>query len=900
MANSKPKETPAMAQYRQAKEEHPDSLLFFRMGDFYELFWDDAKRAAERLGITLTARGKGDNSIPMAGVPVRSLDTYLERLVRLGERVAICEQMQDPKEAKGVVERQVVRVVTPGTLTEDGLLGSSDANFLAAVTTDKDHAGLAWVELSTGSFQVVQCDRKRLEDELTRVDAAEILVSEDVRDEMQSECAGLQTAWTRRNPQDFSDRNAKDQCMAFFGMQSLDAFDLEDWPIALRAAGALIRYLDETQKTALPHIRRIERYEDSAYVRLDRATRQSLELVDTMRGEGTGTPLLKILDKTRTPMGKRLLRDWVLAPLQKLHAIHERQAAVRAFFDQNPLLEDSRSLLGSVLDLQRLTARISTGRANARDLVGLRQSLEVLPSLKKALTESGYEPLVDLSEGLDPQTELATRLRETLVDEPPTTIKEGGIIREGFREELDELRTLARDSRTWLSEYQAREAERIGVPNLKIGFNRVFGYYLEITHGNKGVELPDDYVRRQTMKNAERYVTAELKEFEDKVLSAEDRAQELEYDLFVELRDAVSSSIEGLLSTALWIGRIDCLQSLATVARDRNYCCPRVDDSSTLKIEDGRHPVLEATHAQGEFVPNDTDLDPPERTLALLTGPNMAGKSTYIRQNALIALLAQIGSFVPAREAHCGLVDRIFARVGASDDISRGASTFMVEMTETANILHNATERSLVILDEVGRGTSTFDGLALAWSIAEDLHDRIGCRALFATHYHQITALADSARGVFNCRVGVREWGDEIVFLHRIEAGATDRSYGLHVGRLAGIPDAVLTRARSVLDELETENAHVGEALDKGRHTTPQTKSRPPMTAPSEPAEQAPEERSTEPEPDVPARQLSLFEPARDRVARRLEGTRLDDTTPLQAFNLLQELIEDLRADQKG
>ncbi len=856
--------TPAMAQYRAAKKQHPDSLLFFRMGDFYELFFDDAKEASRALGITLTARSKGESAVPMAGVPVRAADNYLKRLVDSGYKVAVCEQMEDPRTAKGVVKREVVRVMTPGTLTEDSMLVSSRANHLLAVTTHRGRAGLAWIELSTGAFVATECAETRIADELARVEPREVLIPED-DEALWILVRQTGAAVSRRAPYDFGHDTAHQALTEFFRTQTLEGFGVTDLPMAVGAAGALIGYVQETQRAALPHIRRIEVFQRGHVMALDRATRASLELVDTMRGQDGGTPLLQILDRTCTPMGARVLRDWLLAPLIDVAAIQRRQDAVAELHDQPSLNERLHDELRGVLDLQRLTTRISCGRANGRDLVALCHSLQRVPVLIDALRECRSEELAAFHRGMDPLDDVAAEIEAAIADEPPVTIREGDLIRDGYDPALDELRSLTRDGKSWMADFQAREAERTGAANLKVGYNKVFGYYIEITHGNKGAEIPADYVRKQTTKNAERYITEELKDFETKVLTAEERSRDLEYDLFCALRERVATHTERLQATAAAIAALDVYTGLARVATERRYCRPHVDDSRVLHIEDGRHPVIEATHAEGSFVPNDTALDPPAQQLVLLTGPNMAGKSTYIRQNALIVLMAQIGSFVPATAARIGAVDRIFTRVGAADDISRGASTFMVEMTETANILHNATARSLVILDEVGRGTSTFDGLALAWAIAEDLLQRTGCRTLFATHYHQLTDLAGPGRGVVNQRVAVKEWGDEIVFLHRIENGGTDRSYGLHVGRLAGLPASVLTRARTILAQLEEDGDTVRAALQ------------------------------TESEAPAQARQLDLFQSPRERVLQEIAKLDLDSMTPLQAMQALAGWVEQLR-----
>jgi DNA mismatch repair protein MutS len=850
--------TPAMAQYMAQKQRHPDALLFFRMGDFYELFFDDAKVAAKALTLTLTSRSKGENAIPMAGVPVRAVDTYLRRLVQMGHKVAICEQLQDPKEAKGVVDRAVVRVVTPGTLTEDNLLDGRRNNHLAAVLVQRDRCGIAWVDLSTGAFRVHETGVDRLADELARIEPAELLLPEEPRGGARPWLPAEAVPTTFRAACDFGTETARRALQAFWKTKTLAGFGVQDLPLATGAAGALIGYLQETQLCSLPHLRGIEVWHDGQFMHLDRATRLSLELVQTMR-DTEGTSLLSILDRSATPMGARCLRNWLLAPLADVAAIGLRQAAVGELHDDDSLRSLVTTQLANVLDLERLSSRAAFGRANARDLVGLRQSLECLPPVAARLRECRAETLRRLAERLDPLPQLCTTLAQALVDEPPNTIKEGGLVRAGWSAELDELRTLARDSSEWLARYQQQLVERTGIASLKVGFNRVFGYFIEVTHTHREVTLPPEFQRKQTTKNAERYVTDDLRTFETKVLKAEENGKALEYELFQSLREQVAAVVDRLQATAAAIAELDACQSLATVARERGYCRPVVDDSTTLRIVDGRHPVIEATHAAGTFVANDTDLEPPGRRLVVLTGPNMAGKSTWIRQNALIAVMAQIGGFVPAREAHVGCVDRVFTRVGGADDISRGASTFMVEMTETANILNNATARSLVVLDEVGRGTSTYDGLALAWAIAEDLHDRVRCRALFATHYHQLMDLAGPGRGIVNCRVAVKEWGDEIVFLHRIETGGTDRSYGLHVAQLAGIPKSVLERARMVLDELDRDGGEVREAL-----VTARERARPGL------------------------KQKELFAPPPDPIVEELQQLDLDDLTPRQAAELLQ------------
>ena len=849
-----------MAQYMAAKKQCPDALVFFRMGDFYELFYEDAKQASKALNLTLTSRNKsGANPIPMAGVPVRAADNYLARLVKAGFKVAICEQMQDPKDVKGLLDRQVVRVITPGTLTEDNLLQDRCSNYLAALVTDKGRLGVAWVELSTGAFFVNELPATRLGEELARLEPAEVILPED--SELGHEIARHSSApVTTRSPYDFGAQTAEQTLLRFFRTATLSGFGVTGTPLALGAAGALITYLEQTQLAALPHIRKIELFPRDRVMRLDTATRNSLELVQTMRADGSGTPLLSVLDRTNTPMGARLLREWILSPLIELEAIVHRQGAVEELHAQLSIVSALHKSLSDILDLQRLTTRICCGRANARDLVALGKSLEQLPAIQEQIKDCRSDGLRSINHRLDTLEDVTERISATLVDEPPPTIKEGGLVRQGFSTELDELVGLSRDSKAWIAKYQAAEAERLGIPNLKIGFNRVFGYYIEITAANSGVPLPAGYVRKQTTKNSERYITEELKDLETRILKSDEHARNLEHEIFLALRDEVGAETERLQKTADLVAELDVYVGLATVARESNYCLPIVEDSRVFEIHDGRHPVIEATHAQGTFVPNDTNLDPPSRAMVLLTGPNMAGKSTYIRQSALIALMAQVGSFVPATSARIGVVDRIFTRVGAADDISQGASTFMVEMTETANILNNATDRSLVILDEVGRGTSTYDGLSLAWAIAENLVSDRSCRCLFATHYHQLTDLAGPGKGVFNQRVAVREWGDEIVFLHRIEDGGTDKSYGLHVGRLAGLPKTVLERARVILGKLEEESEHVKESLVE-----------------------------TEEGAQPKERQLTLFASPRDKILEELSRLRTEEMTPLEALQKLTD-----------
>jgi DNA mismatch repair protein MutS len=852
-----------MAQFQRAKREAPGALLFFRMGDFYELFGEDAVVASRELGLTLTSRSKGQDALPMAGVPVRTVDGYLMKLVAKGFQVAICEQVQDPRLAKGLVDRAVVRVVTAGTITEEEALDARTPNYLAAVHLDGPRAGLAWVELSTGRFQVLETPIERLTDELARIAPAELLLPSATAESHAKLTGEIRQLLGPRVHERDEWRFDLDTCERAlrrqFCVASLEGFGLEPDSAAIRPAGALVEYLEETQRNSCAHVRRLECVQPSEYVILDRATRACLELVVTQRdGRREGT-VLETLDATLTPMGGRLLREWLLAPLREVEPALERQRGVAELVDGPFLREDVRERLASVLDVERLAAKISTARALARDLVALANSLAVVPGLRAKLEHVYSKILGRLLERLDPLEDVTARIRSTLVDVPPLALREGGLVRAGVNPGLDELRQIAGDVKAAMARFQTDEVARTGMPNLKVGFNSVFGYYIEVPHGQTD-RVPANYVRKQTVKNAERYITPELKDFETKVLQAEERARDLEYDLFVNLREGVAKELGRILDTARALATLDVLAALAKKAIENRYCAPALDQGAVIKIVDGRHPVLEQRTQDGQFVPNDTLLDRESRRIVILTGPNMAGKSTFIRQTALIVLMAQIGSFVPAREAKIGMVDRVFTRLGSADDIGRGASTFMVEMVEVANILNNATSRSLVVLDEVGRGTSTFDGLALAWAIVEHLHDRVGCRTLFATHYHQLTELASRLSGVQNRNVAVREWNDEIVFLHKIVEGGTDRSYGIHVARLAGVPVELLERARAVLRDLEQASCGLKPQIDSSgaRQTGPA--------------------------------QLDLFPVERVDLAAELAKLDLDRMTPLQALGELQRL----------
>jgi DNA mismatch repair protein MutS len=819
--------TPAMRQFVEQKKRVGEAILLFRMGDFYETFYDDALLCSKVLGIALTARNKNsDNPIPLAGIPYHALETYLRKLVVAGHKVAISEQLEDPKEAKGVVKRDVVRIVTAGTLTDEALLSAKDDNILAAVCIRKNEVGLALVELAGGRFEVVDVSRDSLLDELVRARPAELLIDDErdyeterIAEQLHQICGNT---ITRRPPHEFSNHQAERSLLEHFDVSTLAGFGFERVSAALCAAGCVIQYLQETQKTALDHIAAIRRRVAGDFLQIDHSTWRSLEIERTLRsGQIEGT-LLWAVDRTLHPIGGRKLRHWLRTPLTDATGILHRQDAVRFLVDNDANRIEIRRLLKTMADVERIAGRVALARTYPRDLAALGQTLGGLPKIAEQLKESRIPFLTEIASALEGLGDLAELLRRAIREDPSNALREGGFIAGGFDAELDRLRSVGADGQTWLAEFQKRQIEQTGIAFLKVGFNRVFGYYIEVPNSGKD-KVPIDYVRKQTIKSAERYITEELKNYETDVLTARDRANELEYKLFEQLRDDVATRIQDLLRVADAMGRADVVAGFAELAIERRYVRPDFVDDAVLTITDGRHPVLDQALGD-DFVPNDTAMNEKDALVFVITGPNMAGKSTYIRQVALLQLLAQTGSFVPVSEMTCSVVDRIFARVGSSDEIMRGQSTFMVEMTEAANILHYATARSLVVLDELGRGTSTFDGLSLAWAITEHLATTTRCRSLVATHYHEMTELSELLRGVRNYNVAVRETGDRnrrepggqgsnelagstqdegIVFLHRIVEGGASKSYGIHVARLAGIPKSVIARSREVLDELQ-------------------------------------------------------------------------------------------------
>ncbi|MEY2481752.1 MAG: mismatch repair protein MutS [Verrucomicrobiota bacterium] len=809
--------TPMMQQYQRLRASVPaDTLLLFRLGDFYELFFEDAKEASGLLNLALTHR----NSVPMCGMPYHAAPGYIAKLIQAGRRVAICDQTSEPQPGK-IVTREITQIITAGTVSEMDLLKSNRPNYLGAVYFQDGLFGFAYAELSTGEFRVTQSnDTSTLMDDLARISPAELLVSE-----RQNAQFGEIEGALAYDDFAFLAEHARFTLCEHFGVKSLDGFGCTDMPAAIGAAGAIIHYLKQQLRRKVDHLTSLRCDPRDNYVLLDAATQVNLELVES-RG-ARNTSLLAALDRTITPMGGRKLRSWILQPLRNLAELERRQQMIENLLHESDLIAALRHCLKSIRDLERASGRLSQASGNARDLVALKTSLAQIPELKAEVRKlieraefgkggPGFQPASleqsqaqslshEIFASLQEMPALTQKLGGALLDDPPIALKEGGIFRDGFNADLDELRQASRDGKKWITELQEREIAESGIKSLKVRFNSVFGYFIEITKSNLA-NVPERYVRKQTTVGGERFITPELKEMESKILGADEKARNLEYQLFQTLREETLRELAPIQQTAAAIGTLDVICALAETARLFGYCRPALNQSVRLVIRDGRHPVLDQNLAEEKFVPNDTDLDGERMRLAIITGPNMAGKSTYIRQVALIVLLAQIGSFVPASSAEIGLVDRIFTRVGANDDLSRGQSTFMVEMNETANIVNNATERSLVILDEIGRGTSTFDGLSIAWSVAEFLHDKIKARTLFATHYHELTKLAEERKGVGNFNVAVREWNEQIIFLRKIIPGGADRSYGIHVARLAGVPKQILDRAKDILAHLEKPN----------------------------------------------------------------------------------------------
>ena len=802
--------TPMMEQYFQIKNEYKYCLLFFRLGDFYEMFFDDAIVASEALGLTLTGRDCGlETRAPMCGVPYHAAQGYIARLVAMGHNVAICEQVEDPKAVKGLVRRDVVRVITPGTMVDENVLDSARNNYVAAVLEDRRGFGLAFADVSTGEFNVTsfpKSDEARLVDELSRFRPAELIVNENFKSAAAVESA-LKLKSTHMDAWLFDTENARRALCTHFNVHNLHCFDIEKDDYAVCAAGALLQYLLNTQKNGLTHVSAVKAYRRERFMIIDASSRRNLELTETMRERSKKGTLLWVLDKTRTAMGARLLRKWVEQPLLDAAEITARQNAVEEYKD-NPLLRaELRVLLKSIADLERLAGKLVYGSANAQDLNHLKNSFQKLPEIRNALKTCTAVLNAYFGAELDTLNDLRDSIAETIVDEPPITVREGGMIRPGVNMELDHYREARERGGEWLLALEEREREATGIKNLRIKANKLFGHCFEVTNSYKHL-VPERYIRRQTLSNMERYTTEELKEIETEILSADEKIVELEYSIFTTLRDMLTRQIARIQAASNITSAVDALQSLAEVAEQNNYVKPVITEDGGIKIRDGRHPVIEQL-LDVPFVPNDTHMDLEKNRMAIVTGPNMAGKSTYMRQVALIVIMAQAGGFVPASKAVIGVADRIFTRVGASDDLATGQSTFMVEMSEVANILHNATRNSLLILDEIGRGTSTYDGLSIAWAVLEHIVDKqnIGAKTLFATHYHELTELENRVEGVVNYCVLVKEQGDNVIFLRKIARGGADRSYGLHVARLAGIPDTVVERSRHILEAIDADGA---------------------------------------------------------------------------------------------
>ena len=875
--------TPMMQQYMKTKEEYPDCILFYRLGDFYEMFFDDAITASQELEITLTGKNCGlEERAPMCGVPYHSVDGYLNRLVSRGYKVAICEQVEDPKLAKGIVKREVVRIVTPGTNLDTQALDESKNNYIMCIVYVGDNYGLSIADVSTGEYMVTELDSAaKLMDEIYRFTPSEIICNEslyvsglnfdDLKNRLGIVVYSLD-AWY------FDDVLCKRTLQEHFQVKALEGLGLADYDSGVIASGALLKYLEETQKTSLSHLSKLTKYTTGNYMILDSSTRRNLELTETLREKQKRGSLLWVLDKTKTSMGARMLRKFVEQPLIDKASVVLRLDAVEELKNNAICREEIREYLGPVYDLERIGGKITYQSANPRDLIAFQTSLSMLPPIKCILSDMQSDYLKEVYEELDTMEDLCALVQSAIVEEPPIAMKEGGIIKEGYNEEVDKLRKAKSEGKDWLADLETTEREKTGIKNLKIRYNKVFGYYLEVTNSFKNL-VPDYYVRKQTLANAERYIIPELKELEDTILGAEDKLFALEYELYAEIRNKIAGEITRIQQTANAISKLDVIASLALVAEKNNYVRPKINEKGVIDIKEGRHPVVEKMIPNDLFISNDTYLDDKKRRISIITGPNMAGKSTYMRQTALIVLMAQIGSFVPAASANIGMVDRIFTRVGASDDLASGQSTFMVEMNEVANILRNATNKSLLILDEIGRGTSTFDGLSIAWAVVEHISNSklLGAKTLFATHYHELTELEGKIDNVNNYCIAVKEKGDDIVFLRKIVKGGADKSYGIQVAKLAGVPDSVIQRAKEIVQELvDTDIA--GRVKDIAVHG-PETK-----------------KKKTKMLDEVDMAQMSLFDTVKDDdVLDELRNLDISNMTPMDAMNCLYKLQNKLK-----
>ena len=870
--------TPLMAQYSKIKESYPDTILLFRMGDFFETFEEDAKIASKVLGITLTKRANGAaEDVPLAGFPHHAIDNYLPKLVRAGYRVAVCEQMENPKFAKGIVKREVIEVVTPGVAISDKLLDHKKNNYLLSIYIEEEIAGISFCDISTGEFSTYEIGRSEIAQQLGSINPSEILIPKKLKQELEPviQKAAPSCRITKIDDWIFNFDYSSELLMNHFNTKTLKGFGIETFHAAICSAGAALNYLRETQKANLTHINKIARHNPSDYMLLDYSTKRNLEIMFTMQdGEREGS-LISILDKTETSMGGRMLKKWISAPLRKLEPIVKRQESIEALLQNKTLRRNLQNELKEIGDLERLTSKVCTGRVNPRELLNLKTSLKKIPLIKQLLDQTSIETLVTINQRLNSLTEIVEVIEKSITDDPPLAISDGGVIRDGYNAELDELRSLSTNAKDWIANLQKTERERTKISSLKVSYNKVFGYYIEISNAHKE-KAPENYIRKQTLVNGERFITPELKEYEDKILNAQENIANLEFKLFDQVRVSVAEKAEAIQENARLIAMIDCYQSFAEYAEEYKYVRPELNDSDTIEIIDGRHPVVERILPPGEkFTPNNCKLSSEEQII-ILTGPNMAGKSVYLRQVGLIVLMAQIGSFVPATSASIGLVDRIFTRVGASDNISAGESTFLVEMQEAANILNNATNKSLILLDEVGRGTSTFDGISIAWAITEYLHEypNLPAKTLFATHYHELNEMATIFPRIKNFKVEVREYGDKVIFLHKVSAGGADHSYGIQVAQMAGLPLFVTSRAKEILTNLESKELTPYE-IKKAKLA------------------------KIKQQDDF---QISLFELKDDELRKQISDLAIDKLTPLEALNKLNELkkkVDEKKEQQK-
>jgi len=867
--------TPLMTQFFQIKKENPDTILLFRVGDFFETFDEDAKIASKVLGIVLTKRANGKaSSVPLAGFPHHAIDTYLPKFIRAGYRVAICEQVENPKFAKGLVKREVVEVVTPGVVFSDKLLEFNKNNYLMSLHLDEEKVGVSFSDISTGEFFAYEVAEDKLKEQFSLINPAEILISKKDKDYLEPL---IRTVFpniriTKLEDWFFDYDFANDLIKEHFGVKTLKGFGIENLNAGLCAAGVNLNYLQETQKANLPHLNKISLYNPSDYMSLDFATKRNLEIMSTMQEGAREGSLIQVLDKTKTAMGGRMLKKWISAPLTRLDTILARQKSIEDFVKNNPLRDNLQNELKEISDLERLTSRISTGRANPRELVNLKLSLKKIPIIKQLLDQAESKESKRIENALNELEHIISKIEIAITDEPPLNINDGGIIRSGYNAELDELRDISKNAKTWIANLQRDERERSNIPSLKVGFNKVFGYYIEISNAHKN-KVPDDYIRKQTLVSSERYITPALKEYEDKILNAEEKISDLEFLLFNDIRKEVASFANEIQENAALIATLDCYLSLAESAAEYNYTKPILDNGNEIYIKNGRHPVVERILPPTEsFVANDCKLNNSEEQIIILTGPNMAGKSVYLRQTGLLVLLAQIGSFVPADEARIGIVDRIYTRVGASDNISAGESTFLVEMQEAANILNNATKHSLILLDEIGRGTSTFDGISIAWAITEYLHEnpKVAAKTLFATHYHELNEMAEIFPRIKNMRVEVKEYGDKVIFLHKVSPGSADHSYGIQVAQMAGLPTFVTNRAKEILNNLEGKELTPYEVKQKKIAKFKQNKD-----------------------------QLNLFEFQDDTIRKEISDIPIDSLTPIEALNKLNELKKKVKKDDE-